>query len=192
MKLYIFAYGGICCYMGTIFVAGIYGVGKSTLCNNLSKELGIPEYSAGDLISSVNGEQYGANKAVTDKTSNQVILALQVQRLLEITPKILLAGHFCIFDRDNNIDYLPESVFPDLKIEKILLLNAPISTILTNLSLRDKKIYTKQQIKSLRKAEEQRAKEISHKIGCKLYLHNMVFGSTDISKCLAYIREDNL
>lgn len=178
--------------MGTIFVAGIYGVGKSTLCNNLSKELGIPEYSAGDLISSVNGEQYGANKAVTDKTSNQVILALQVQRLLEITPKILLAGHFCIFDRDNNIDYLPESVFSNLKIEKILLLNAPISIILTNLSLRDKKEYTKQQIMSLHKAEEQRAKEISHKIGCKLYLHNMVFGSTDISKCLAYIREDNL
>jgi len=41
--------------MGTIFVAGIYGVGKSTLCANLSKELKIPTYSAGDLISSVNG-----------------------------------------------------------------------------------------------------------------------------------------
>ena len=88
--------------MGTIFVAGIYGVGKSTLCDTLSKELKIPAYSAGDLISSVNGERYGANKAVTDKISNQVILSMQVQKLLEVTPQILLAGHFCIFDKNKN------------------------------------------------------------------------------------------
>ena len=35
---------------GVIFVAGIYGVGKSTLCEKLSKELKIPFYSSGDLI----------------------------------------------------------------------------------------------------------------------------------------------
>ncbi len=178
--------------MGTIFVAGIYGVGKSTLCNNLSKELGIPAYSAGDLISSVNGEHYGANKAVTDKMSNQAILTSQVQKLLENTSQILLAGHFCIFDRDNNIDYLSESVFSNLEIERILLLKAPISTILKNLSLRDNKEYTQEQILSLYNAEDERAKEIFHKLGCKLYLHNMVFDSTDIPKCLAYIKEDNI
>lgn len=125
--------------MGTIFVAGIYGVGKSTLCDTLSKELKIPAYSAGDLISSVNGERYGANKAVTDKISNQVILSMQVQKLLEVTPQILLAGHFCIFDKNNGVDYLPEIIFSDLNIERILLLEAPVSTILRNLSLRDKK-----------------------------------------------------
>lgn len=128
--------------MGTIFVAGIYGVGKSTLCDTLSKELKIPAYSVGDLISSVNGERYGANKAVTDKISNQVILSMQVQKLLEVTPQILLAGHFCIFDKNNGVDYLPEIIFSDLNIERIRLLKAPVSTILRNLSLRDKKVYT--------------------------------------------------
>lgn len=178
--------------MGTIFIAGIYGVGKSTLCDNLSKMLGIPAYSAGDLISSVNGEHYGANKAVTDKISNQAILALQVQELLKVTPQILLAGHFCIFDKDNNIDYLPENVFSDLEIEKMLLLNAPIAIILKNLSLRDKKEYTQQQVLSLYNAENKRAKEISHKLGCELFIHNMRFDTTDILKCLSYIKEDNV
>lgn len=59
--------------MGTIFVAGSYGVGKSTLCNALSNTLTIPAYSASDLISNVNGEQYGANKAVKNKDANQDI-----------------------------------------------------------------------------------------------------------------------
>ena len=43
--------------MGTIFIAGSYGVGKSTLCDNLSRVSGVPAYSAGDLISCINGEQ---------------------------------------------------------------------------------------------------------------------------------------
>ena len=65
---------------GIIFVAGTYGVGKSTLCDKLSKKLNIPSYSSGDLISEINGEIYGANKVVKDKTANQNILISAVKR----------------------------------------------------------------------------------------------------------------
>ena len=129
--------------MGTIFVAGTYGVGKSTLCNKLSTALKIPDFSAGDLISAVNGETYGANKAVRDKDANQNILASQVKQLLKSTPSIILAGHFCIFDINGNVDTLPSSVFYDLEIETILLLEASSSQIIKNLSVRDKKSILK-------------------------------------------------
>ncbi len=69
--------------MGTIFVAGSYGVGKSTLCNDLSNVLGVPAYSADDLISNVNDEKYGANKAVQNKDQNQDILAIEVKSYAE-------------------------------------------------------------------------------------------------------------
>lgn len=82
--------------MGTIFVAGTYGVGKSTLYQRLSDQLKIPAFPAGDLISAVNNKQYGANKVVTNKTNNQIILALQVKRLLKDNPRILLAGRLPI------------------------------------------------------------------------------------------------
>lgn len=42
---------------GIIFVAGIYGVGKSTLCERLGLSIGIPCYSAGDLISAHSTEK---------------------------------------------------------------------------------------------------------------------------------------
>ena len=89
--------------MGTIFVAGSYGVGKSTLCAALSKQLNIPTYSAGDLISFINGEKYGANKVVHNKDTNQDILATEVEKKLNQKPTILLAGHFCIFDKLNHV-----------------------------------------------------------------------------------------
>ena len=66
---------------GVIFVAGVYGVGKSTLCEKLSKELSIPFYSSGDLISKVNGELYGANKVVKDKSKNQNIISEPVEEI---------------------------------------------------------------------------------------------------------------
>ena len=80
----------------TIFVAGIYGTGKSTLCSALSERLRIPAFSAGDLISAVNSERYGANKAVADKDNNQVLLAKRVRELGQEHEQIILAGHFCI------------------------------------------------------------------------------------------------
>ena len=122
--------------MGTIFIAGSYGVGKSTLCDNLSRVSGVPAYSAGDLISCINGEQYGANKVVQDKEANQDILVIEVGKKLDHYPTILLAGHFCIFDSLNNVDKLPYSVFQKIALDQILLLEAEPSRILSNLSLR--------------------------------------------------------
>lgn len=126
--------------MGTIFVAGSYGVGKSTLFNVLSKALDIPTFSAGDLIGNINGEQYGANKAVKNKDVNQDILGIEVKKELEQYPTILLAGHFCLFDKSNCVEKLPNSIFEKISIEQILLLEADPVRISTNLSIRDKKI----------------------------------------------------
>lgn len=70
--------------MGTIFIAGSYGVGKSTLCDNLSRVSGVPAYSAGDLISCINGEQYGANKVVQDKEANQDIFVKSLSKRLTL------------------------------------------------------------------------------------------------------------
>lgn len=97
--------------MGTIFIAGSYGVGKSTLCEKLSHKVGIPFYSAGDIISRVNGEAYGANKAVSDKSGNQEILSEEINKILKIHPNILLAGHFCIFNKSNQVEHLSTEVF---------------------------------------------------------------------------------
>lgn len=78
----------------TIFIAGVYGTGKSTMCSALSEILHIPAFSAGDLISAINGEQYGTNKAVSDKSNNQVLLAERVRQFTQENEKIILAGHF--------------------------------------------------------------------------------------------------
>lgn len=174
--------------MGTIFVAGIYGVGKSTLCDRLSKQLCIPSFSAGDLISRVNGEEYGANKVVADKNENQDILATEVQRILSRHPQIILAGHFSIFSKSNAIDLLPKNVFAKLNIDKILLLEADIDTIVHNLAFRDNRRYEYADLEALHNAEHEAAISVAGEINCELVIHQMKFDDTDLLSCIDKIQ----
>lgn len=117
----------------TIFIAGAYGTGKSTLCSTLAAKLNIPAFSAGDLISGQNGEKYGANKAVADKDGNQSILVRCVKELNSKNEQILLAGHFCIFDSENRVVQLPEIVFSELNLSQIILLETKSELIAEHL-----------------------------------------------------------
>lgn len=174
--------------MGTIFIAGVYGVGKSTLCDRLAKIIDIPSYSAGDLISQVNGEIYGANKAVENKYSNQDILAVAVDEKLKHSSTILLAGHFCIFDRHNHVDRLPKNIFNKLHIQQILLLEADVERIIQNLNQRDGKHYTVQQVLELLEEERRAAEEVARTNGYPLSVHRMRFNENDISSCLSLLK----
>lgn len=177
--------------MGTIFIAGSYGVGKSTLCDVLSQHLEIPCFSAGDLISKVNGETYGATKAVSDKSANQDILALEIQRIHFSSPNILLAGHFCIFDKMNRVEPLPVSIYSNLGIDCILLLEADPERIICNLGMRDKKTYTLDEINELVIAENKYAHGVAKTLSCPLFIHNMRFDGTDANACISLLRRDN-
>ena len=174
---------------GVIFVAGVYGVGKSTLCEKLSQELRIPFYSSGDLISKVNGELYGANKVVKDKNINQNILADAVCQISLKHPSILLAGHFCIFDKNTEVDVLPEDVYSQLNIQKIILLETSEEVIINHLSKRDDKTYSVKQIVAIKEVEHAQAVKIASELKKPLIIHQMRFCDSDVDEIITKIKE---
>lgn len=166
--------------MGVILLAGIYGVGKSTLGENLFQRRGIPFYSAGDLISHVNGETYGANKVVADKVGNQNILAMQIERLLEQHDRILLAGHFCIVNKHGEADCLLRDAFKNLHLDKIILLEADENQIMDHLRARDAKKYSPELVAALMRTEREMAYEVSAELNCPIMTHCMTYSPADI------------
>lgn len=166
--------------MGVLFLAGIYGVGKSTLGETLSQRQGIPFYSAGDLISQVNGEIYGANKVVADKVGNQDILAIQIDRLLKQYGRILLAGHFCIVNKHGEVDCLPQDAFKNLHLDKIILLEAEEEQVLDHLRVRDAKKYSPELVAALMQTEREMAYAVSAELNCPIATHCMTYSSTDV------------
>ena len=162
-----------------VFFSGVYGVGKSTLCSKLSSMTGIPAFSAGDLISEINGEVYGRNKVVKDAKSNQDILIAAVDEKLMKYSRFLLAGHFCIVDRYNNVEALPEYVFANLHLEQIILLEADALRIAENVNSRDQREYPIQTLERLIACEREQAQVVAQELLIPLTIHNMQFDSSD-------------
>lgn len=165
--------------MGTVFFAGVYGVGKSTIVAKLSARSGLPAFSAGDLISEKNGELYGANKLVSDKDSNQQILIQCVADRLKTHPKIILAGHFCIASKDGGIEQLPDYVFDGIALEKIILLEASPNKVVSNLNKRDSKDYSIDFIKKMLHKERFAADVTSKRLQIPLVIYKMTFSELD-------------
>lgn len=162
-----------------IFVSGVYGVGKSTLCDKLSEKLRIPAFSAGDLISEINGEKYGKNKNVIDAKYNQDVLVSAVEEKLRTLPQFILAGHFCIIDKSFEVELLPEIVFSKLHLQQIVLLEADVLRIQENISNRDQKVYPVYTLEKLILAEREQAKKIAKELKIPLTMHSMYFNHLD-------------
>lgn len=174
---------------GMVFIAGTYGVGKSTLCSTLSTALSIPCFSAGDLISKVNSEKYGTNKIVTDKERNQNILINEVQKLLRKYGIILLAGHFCVLGKGVKVENLSDIVFEKMKIALIILLEAETSVIAKHLQNRDGRNYGVEVIKELQKSEYEQAKSVTSKFSIPIICHKMQYTYSDIEVLSKIIAE---
>ena len=85
----------------------------------IKNKVGIEFFSASDIISQVNGEKYGKNKLVKNEKRNQEILISKIKKLKDVE-KILLNGHFCIFDNNNYVIQLPIDTYSALDIDLII------------------------------------------------------------------------
>lgn len=173
--------------LGIIFFAGIYGVGKSTLSSKISKTILLPEYSASELISMSNNEEYGKNKFVSDVKKNQVILAENSKKILQEKGDFLMSGHFCIFNSDYSINILPTTFFDQTQIKTIILLIADIDRIIQNLNTRDSISYKKSDLTILQEEEIKQARKISELRKIPLHIYKMEFSDNDASNVIKLI-----
>lgn len=168
--------------MGTIFIAGVYGVGKSTLARDLASIMNLPCYSSSVLINAISGERYGRNKSVKDKNKNQEILSARVAQLLEESEQIILTGHFCILSKQNEVEDLPQNVYGNLSIECIILLEASPERIALNLQTRDGIQYSFNTISALSVRERTCAQLAANSLDCPLIIYHMCYDNDDVQR----------
>lgn len=79
-----------------IFIAGVHGVGKTTICNKIKKEVNLNTYSSSDLIKRYNSSILSEEKQVNDVNDNQDILLKAISKFVDNNEVILLDGHFTL------------------------------------------------------------------------------------------------
>lgn len=148
-----------------IFIAGVHGVGKTTLCKSITYELGIKRYSSSELISSINAEKVKKDKHVDDIEGNQNILIEAVSLYINEDEVSLLDGHFCLINGDDNIKELPIDTFDILPIQGIIILVDEPKRILDRMKQRDDKNFTIDFISEFQDKEVKQGISISNRIG---------------------------
>ena len=162
-----------------IFIAGIYGIGKDYLVSKTASKFDIIKYSASDIISQAVGEKYGSNKYITDKNANQDAL-IEFFKNRDNNKLVLLTGHFCILDKNNNVVRLPEYTYNKLRIKHIICFNADVGIIQDNLNNRDGKMYDLDVLDKLQEEELNFSYEIAENNNIKYTIFDNHFKEEDI------------
>jgi adenylate kinase len=126
----------------TVFVAGVHGAGKSTICRELARLLGALHATAGDLIrvnANATTEAAVGVKAVPNVDTNQQLLLreLAVYRGRN-RGLLLLDGHFVLLKPDGAIGKIPVAVYEAIAPVAVLLVEADAVTVHSRLLERDK------------------------------------------------------
>lgn len=149
-----------------VFVGGVHGSGKSTLCRCLAKLLPARHVTAGALIreAAVPGHVVTVgvqDKAVPDVDANQAVLlrglSAYMARTACDTRPLLLDGHFSLMDPSGDIVDVPAAVFQAIAPVAVLLVQADATTVHERLESRAAEAPSSETIERLAERERQRA-----------------------------------
>ncbi len=152
--------------MKVIFVAGIHAVGKSTVCRSVSDELGIPHYTASQIIREEKSSAVAeGSKLVADVADNQRILIQGASRLLE-RGRFLLDGHFTMRrELDGGIEPIHADVFRDLRVGRVVLYVDDPEAIAKRMHDRDGVLHPVELFQSHQDAEISHARHVTNVLG---------------------------
>lgn len=144
-----------------IFIGGIHGSGKGTICKQISKEFEIPHFSCSELL---KWEEISSrsNKIVDDfeVTQNRLLNGIRSN----ITPEklTLLDGHFCLLNREGIPEKIEEQTFIDINPILIAIVTEDVNTIHERLENRDGNRYNLKILEKMQQIEYSQAKIVSN------------------------------
>jgi len=150
-----------------LFFGGIHGVGKSTFCNRLKRDIDIDTISASTIIKSGDKKSQKSNKQVIDLNRNQELLLAGLKEK-SLKGDFLLDGHFCLLTKQNKIEKIPLEVFRDINPRELFLLEDTPLMVYKNLKARDGIKYDIRTIKKMLNVESTHARYIAKHLGVPL------------------------
>lgn len=152
----------------TVFVAGVHGVGKTFLCRQFAGAFAVLHESASGLIRRERElADWGLDKRARDVDDNQTALCSAVQRINSEGRSLLLDGHFVLIDERAELVHLGSSVFENLCLRGVVLLEASPKTISDRLMGRDSSTSAVD-IASFIESERSNATSICNDLGISL------------------------
>lgn len=167
-----------------IFVSGVHGVGKSSMCEPYSKKHGLIYKSASQLIREAKSDAISfADKTVKDIDGNQQLLIRSVSKITNSGINLLLDGHFAILNQEKQPTAIETSVFLALGINSIITIHDSASDIADRINSRDSNKHIGSDIEKLQTLELTRAKQVAGELKISLSIVR-AFDNDSFNSCL--------
>ena len=149
-----------------VFIGGIHGSGKGTICKNICAQKGYIHLTASELLHWKDISDQ-TNKFVENIDDTQKRLLFGLSKTIEKDKFYLLDGHFCLFNKNGEISKVPETTFMQIAPILIGVVKENVQVIKKRLESRDKKHYDLNVLKQMQDKEIAYSKEIAEKLVVK-------------------------
>jgi adenylate kinase len=166
-----------------LFVGGVHGAGKGSLCKQLV------DYLIGEYVSASQLLHWNTKcKQVKDVSYNQELLTELLQKHTQHDVDYVIDGHFALWNKNNECEVVPLETFVPLKLSAIIVVTCASELVQKRLKFRDSIIYKLEDIKALQSLEEKQAKVVAQTLGIPLMIVNPV-EEFDFYTFIQYIEE---
>lgn len=142
----------------TIFVGGVHGAGKTFLTNSACERLGLRHATASQLIREERGlAAWTQSKVVADVQENQRALVQAIARVKASNVQLVLDGHFALRRGPWDHILIEASVFRDLGVRAVLLVQCPASVVWERLKARGDASWDMAEVQGLIEQEHHQA-----------------------------------
>lgn len=153
-----------------IFLGGVHGVGKTSMCEGIPEKFGLKVISASAIIRAERAHPSSDSRtAVLNVGGNQGLLIRGVQRLVTDAPgNYLLDGHFALRTLAGNIEEIGADVFHSIGVGGLICLVDEPAAIAQRLTTRDREMHDVDAISQLQSAEQSSAESVSRTLALPL------------------------
>lgn len=152
-------------FKNIVFIGGIHGVGKSSICKEIVEVLGWQHLTASEVLKWKN-----ISKQVENIGANQNRLISGLKNIIKPDAYYLLDGHFCLLDKSNKVSQIPESTFVDINPMALCLITDDVLSIKSRLEARDNKEYDASILSNMQVSEQHYAEQLSKKLNINLHV----------------------
>lgn len=140
-------------YNNIIFIGGVHGVGKGTICQKIKEKLDFTHLSASEVLKWDDFKNEKGDKRVENVSTTQQRLIENLKNIVNPKKKYLLDGHFCLLKKDNSIERVPLKVFQQINPLAVIIVKEKSEVIRERLQKRDGRTYNISQIEMMQKEE---------------------------------------
>lgn len=152
---------------------GVHGVGKTTLLENLKKDVRFVALLISDLIRRAGNKIQSSDKFTKNIANNQELWKEELANYsFKDNDVVILDGHFSLLNHSKEIVELPFSTFDGLEISKIILKKENPIIIRERLEKRDNQYWEQELIESFQESEENQALEFSRLKNIPIFIYD--------------------